>query len=272
MKGIVIVIIAVVAAIVSTGIFYGCGEEKREKVVSAIRDIVHPEQEEARTPEIVAKQQKKEDIRQNRTWTPENQAKYPVEYCQAQLEKLDEYATTLEAGIHRVNVAISDCRRKIDGCGNRLKILNEFLDMAKEKYHKAEENNAFPVDFNGYKLSKFQAQEKIVQANRQIPDLQNQIMNNKNLVGTLEKKKAAILAEQSRLVALRDRVQNTINDLRTKKVIEGNQNIVDVLNSLSDSIESLGTNTNVPALDDIIAPTAESATQSEFDAIMGKGK
>lgn len=268
MKTTLIAIVAI--GLVSTCFFFGCSEEKRDKILNAVSDSLRPEEKGDTTPDIVAKQQRKENARQNRTWTPENQAKYPVEYCQAQLEKLDEHATTLEANIHKINMASSDCQRKIEENEKRLKTLNTFLDMAKAKYREAEAKNSFPVDFNGYMLTKTQAQEKIVQANRQIPELQKQILSRKNLAGQLEKKKASLAAEQMRVVTLRERVQNTINDLQTKKVIEGNKNLVDVLNSLSDSINSLGTNANDPALDDIITPTTESATRSEFDDIMGK--
>ena len=259
----------IVVALVFAGVFFGCSEEKREKVLNAVSDSIRPEEKGPDTPDIVAKQQRREAARQNRTWTPENQAKYPVEYCQAQLEKLDEHATTLEVGIHRINMASSDCQRKIEECGKRMEKLNAFLNMAKARYREAEEKNSFPVDFNGYMLTQIQAQEKIIQANRQIPELRKQLLSRKNLASQLDKKKAALAAEQLRVVSLRERVQNTINDLQTKKVIEGNKNIVDVLNSLNDSINSLGANANDPSLDDIMTPTTESATQAEFKDIMG---
>ena len=264
-----VIIVIVTAALVAVAVFFGCNTEKREKLLTAISETVRPEESGESTPDVVAKQQRRESIRQNRVWTPENQAKYPVEYCQAQLEKLDEYAAMLEANIHRVNMAVSDCRRKIDECTRRSEVLKTFLEMAKAKYRAAEAKNAFPVEFNGYSLSKTQAQEKIVQASRQLPEIRKQLMASRNLLGQLEKKKSAIAAEQTRLTALRERVRNTINDLRTKKVIEGNKNIVDVLNSLGDSIDSLGKSGDGPALEDIITPTAESATRAEFDAIMG---
>ena len=37
-----------------------------------------------KTPSIVKEQQRKERIRQDKTWTPENRAHHPIEYCQAQ--------------------------------------------------------------------------------------------------------------------------------------------------------------------------------------------
>lgn len=267
-----ILIVLIVAAFVSAGTFFGCSEEKREKLLNAISDTIRPEEKGPGTPDIVAKQQRREQARQNRTWTPENQAKYPVEYCQAQLEKLDEHATALEAGMHKINIAAGDCRRKIAEGDARLTALNAFLDMAKAKYREADAKDAFPVDFNGYMLSRQQAQEKIVQAGRQIPELKKQQLVRRNLLGQLDKKKTALAAEQTRAAELRERVQRTIGDLQTKKVIDGNQNIVAVLNSLSDSVDSLGGSANDPSLGDIITPTAEASTKAEFDAIMGEKK
>ena len=93
-------------------------------------------------------------------------------------------------------------------------------------------------------------------------------MSSKNMAGILNRKKAKLIGEQERLVALREKVQNTINDLQTKKVIDGNQDITAVLNSLNDSVDSLGINANDPKLDDVMTSSHASSIQTEFDAIM----
>lgn len=269
MKQIAMFVILSVTALALLEATSGCSEEKREKLLHAVSDSIRPEESGESTPDVVAKQQRRENVRQNRTWTPENQAKYPVEYCQAQAEKLEEHAATLEAGIHKINMAFSDNRRKIIECETRLNALNAFLNMAKAKYREAEANDAFPVDFNGYLLTRHQAQEKIVQASRQIPELRQQKLARENLAGQLEKKKSVLASEQIRVAALKEKVQNTINDLQTKKVMEGNKNLVDVLNALNDSIDSLSGDTSTPSLDDVVTPAPEASLKSEFDAIMG---
>ena len=258
----------IVVVLIATGLFWGCDSEKKTEILNTISDCLREEDEKEYTPDIVSKQQRKERRRQNKNWTPENQAKYPIEYCQAQLEKLDKHAAVLDTSIHKLNMSISDCQRKITNASQRIEHLKSFINMAKIKYREAEAKNAFPIDLNGYMLSKQQIQEKIVQATRQIPSLQNQLMSSKNMAGILNRKKAKLIGEQERLVALREKVQNTINDLQTKKVIDGNQDITAVLNSLNDSVDSLGINANDPKLDDIMTPSHASSIQTEFDAIM----
>ena len=80
------------AAAVSVAVVVGCSQDDRDEIAerggnawNAIKGETTPGE---KTPRIVKEQQRKERIRQNNTWTPENRAHHPVEYCQAQLEDL----------------------------------------------------------------------------------------------------------------------------------------------------------------------------------------
>ena len=150
----------IVVVLIATGLFWGCDSEKKTEILNTISDYMREEDEKEYTPDIVSKQQRKERRRQNKNWTPENQAKYPIEYCQAQLEKLDKHAAVLDTSIHKLNMSISDCQRKITNASQRIEHLKSFINMAKIKYREAEAKNAFPIDLNGYMLSKQQIQEK----------------------------------------------------------------------------------------------------------------
>ena len=60
-------------------LFVGCSREDREEVADRIgkaANALKGEDGSERTPRIVKEQQRKERIRQNTKWTPENQSKY----------------------------------------------------------------------------------------------------------------------------------------------------------------------------------------------------
>ena len=97
-----------VIAMGGLAIFYGCSKEARDEAMNrigkagkALNGEVRPDDKEHETPNIVAEQQRKERIRQNTKWTPENQAKFPVEYCQAMLEQVDKDAKQYEVVMHK---------------------------------------------------------------------------------------------------------------------------------------------------------------------------
>ena len=62
-------------------------EEKRDALLERVENLGRASDGE-HVAKVVREQQRKERIRQNNTWTPENRALHPVEYCQAQLEDL----------------------------------------------------------------------------------------------------------------------------------------------------------------------------------------
>ena len=57
MKTTLIAIVAI--GLVSTCVFFGCSEEKRDKILNAVSDSIRPEEKGDTTPDIVAKQQRK---------------------------------------------------------------------------------------------------------------------------------------------------------------------------------------------------------------------
>lgn len=252
-------------------------QEQRDEAITrvakagrALNGEVRPDDVEHKTPNIVEEQQRKERIRQNTTWTSENQALHPIEYCQAKLEDITEYANRLETSMHEMSVSKSAASREITDNETMLNTLSKFIDDAKKSYKNSSAGGNDHVMLNGFSIPLEKAREKMVEANRKIPYLKERIATRKNMIAHLEKNMDKISAEQKRLVGTKERIQNTINDLRLKKVIEGNQSIRDALNAINDSIASLGVDYDAPSLSDLTQPSKSATIDAEFEKMMAE--
>ena len=254
----------------------GCSREERsdaiERVSSAAKKINGDDksaEKEHETPLLVQEQQRKERIRQNTEWTTENQRLHPIEYCQAQLTELDKYGEKLEVSAHTLAVELNKVRRNMGNDSVQLKQLREFLVTAKKAYLEADAAGRWPVNINGFALTQENAKLKIVEAARKIKELEAGVNMPKNQEAMLQKKLENVQAEQLRVVKLREKVQRTINDIRTQRVIDGNNSIAEALNAINDSIGALSSSDDAaPSLEDLAKPTSKANIEQEFEAIM----
>ena len=265
------------AAAAAAIILAGCSKEARDtaidrvgKAAKELNGEVSPDDQEHDTPNIVREEQRKERIRQNTKWTAKNQAKYPLEYCRAQLETLNENSQKLSESAHKLSVAISAAKRENATDEATLATLRKFLDTAKQAYREADAANSWPVQIGGFALPKEKAQEKIVEAAHKVAPIEGRIASRANLLVSLQKKLDAINAEQKRLVAIRERVQTTIRDLETRKVIEGDNSVADALDAIGDSMEALSRPADDPSLDELMAPSPSAKISDDFNAIMAE--
>lgn len=259
--------IAIVGGIVALVSSRDGRDEAVERVENAARSLVGNDDG---TPDIVRRQQRKERIRQNTKWTAENQALHPLEYCQAQLTELERHASQLDVAAHKIAVSQSTTRRRIADAEAKAAETEKFLAKAKDAYRAAEAANSWPMSLNGFALSKEKAQEKIVEAANRIPTLKQDGAALKNTLRLLDKRAEAIVAGRTQLAVVRERIQHTINDLNTKKVLDGEKGISDALNAIADSMAGIGGNVDEPSLDDLMAPAKSDSREATFKEIMAK--
>lgn len=272
-----------VFALVAASIIGGCSREDREEAMERVGKATRAlNGSDKSVPDIVREQQRKERARQNSEWTPENQAKHPIEYCRAQLEELEKFSTQLEVSSHKWAVNRSTAQRKISESETRIKALQKFLEEAKTAYREAEKTDHWPMQVNGFDLSKEKAQEKIVEASQKVDPAKQVIATQRRLLVILEKKLAQVAEEKKRIVMLRERIQTTINDLNARTVLNGEKDIEDALNVINDSIYDgalnmindsmgdIGVDVSDPSIDDLIAPSESISRQGLFDQIMSQ--
>lgn len=260
--------LCVVAAVVMTG----CSQDDRDEIADRSENAWNALKGETseKAPRVVREQQRKERIRQNNTWTPENRAQHPVEYCQAMLEVLQQHSRNLEARVHETLCAIEASRRTIGDNEVMEKNLKKFIDEAKKTYKEAEAANSWPAKVGGYTLSREKTQDKIIDAAQKLSEIQLNANSRKNHLVELEKKLKRQQDEQKKIVKYREKVQSKINDLRTEKVVAGDDGIVSSLNEISDSLKSLGTDYDDPKIENVILPDEKATREELFKKIMAE--
>lgn len=263
-------ILIVVAVVVAISIFTSkeSRDEAMNRVDNAARALNGSEGE--RTPQVVREQQRKEWMRQNSTWTPENQKLHPIEYCQAQIEEIAKMSKQQDVALHRYLSAKSDLNRRISDAETQVKSFGDFLATAKAAYRAADATNQWPMTVNGFKLTKEKAQEKIVEAANRLPILRQSIATFKANLVKLERKIDAANVEQRALVKVRENLQTTITNIRTQQIVDGEKGITDAINALNASIEALNPDVNDVSLDDLIVPDKVETRNAAFSAIMAE--
>jgi hypothetical protein len=271
-KLVIAVFVVVIGAVV---LLNGCSKEDRDEALNrigkagkALNGETRPDDRDNGTPNIVAEQQRKERIRQNTEWTPENQALHPIEYCQAQLEEIAKISSQLEVQAHKYAVAKSQVQRAVANAEAQANNFEKFIESGKKAYREAEANSSWPASFNGYSLSKEKLQEKLVEASRRIKPLRESVAKNKTVLASLGRKSDLVSKRQRETIELKERLNITISDLKLKKLDDGSEGLKDTLNALNDALSSLGNDASNPSLDDLAVPDTTSATQAEFDALM----
>lgn len=257
----------------------GCSRESRNEAIDRVGraakelsgETVDNTKKHA-TPTIVAEQQKRERVRQNTEWTPENQAAHPIEFCQAKLEELAGLAKKQETNVftyRRMKVELS--RRQTDAQAVIDKLKKGLADC-KAAYKAADAAGKWPMTFNGYKLEKEAAQSRIVEMARRVKREQDAIAAIPAQLARVERKIDELTKGQERIETLRERLQTTITDLKTKQVLDGEKGIKDALTAINDSLDALagGTEAAVPSVDELLAPSKAQETAAEFNAIMAE--
>lgn len=264
----VLMIVGVIGAI-AVAYYLIAPAEKRDALLERVENLGRSSDGE-HVPKIVREQQRKERIRQNNTWTPENRALHPVEYCQAQLEDLQRYSRELEARAHEKSCAIAAVKRTLGDNDAMEKNLKKFVVDAKKAYRECESANSWPAKLGGYSLSREKTQDKIIDAAQKIAEIQLKTGSKKNQLVALQKTLAVTQNEQKRIVKIREQVQNTINDLRIKKVIEGDNSIVASLNAIEDNMGTLGVDYDDPKIESIVQPDEKTTREELFKKIMAE--
>ena len=269
----------VIAAMVGAGcaialIGHGCLREKIEAGVSRLGDAADAlkggTSDEEHTPRIVRERQRKERIRQDSKWTVENQALHPIEYCQAQLEEVERYGHQLDVQMHEFASMRSSVQRRMADEQGQLKNVSEFLENAKAAYKAAEAEGRWPVKFGSFSFSQTRAKDKIVEAAERIPQHEQNIAKAQANLIRIEKRIEKVVEGQRRLVEVRSRLENTIADIRTRKVFEGEKGIADALNAINDSLASLGGEMDCPTLDEVMTPDRSTVRDKTFNEIMSR--
>lgn len=260
-----------VVAVAAVGMmFCGCSQDDRDDAINRASGAARELNGSRGAPDVVREQQRKERARQNTQWTAENQSKYPVEFCQAQLEEVRKYSSQLEVSAHKVSIALSAAKRKESESSTQVKVLDKFLSQAKTEYRKSESAGQSTVLINWRNVSKLDAQRAIVEAYQRMQAAKQNVPAQKVIIDKLNVKLQRISDEQKKLAELTEKIKATLEDVRMKKLVEGENGIGDALNAINDSMGALAGDQAGLSLDDLLTPPAEVVQQETFENIMAK--
>ena len=260
------------AAAVIGVVVYGCSREDRDEVLNRVDNAARAlnGSEKEKTPRVVKEQQRKELIRQDTTWTPENIAAHPIEYCQSQVEELAKRGRVLEARVHEKSCALATVKRTMGDDEAMEKGLTKFLGEAKKTYRDALANNTWPVMMGGYTLSQDKAKQKIIDAAQKLSEIKSRAVTKKNQKLKIEKSLDIARAKQQRTVKYREQIQNTISDLKLKKVIDADDGIKAALDAICDNMGTLGVDYDDPSIESIVQPDSKATRDELFEKIMAE--
>lgn len=251
----------------------GCSREERAEMIDQVagkaRKLNNGGANDEAVPDIVRRQRRAEKIRQNTKWTPENQAKYPLEYCQAQLTEITKYEEQLNVAKFKAEKMRATAEREAKEAEAAQGKFTRALDSMKTAYREAAAADKWPVTMNGFPLSKDKAQQMIVDADAKASEAQAKIAVCRQRATLVARRLTDIETERANLQTLRTKVQQTIAGLEAQRVNDGSKSIRDSLSAISDSITVFNTGTDV-TVEDIVAEDPSSARQRRFDEIMAQ--
>lgn len=255
----------------------GCSREQRAdairrgtKIAEAVNGNDQLASEEHEVPLTVQEQQRKDRIRQNTEWTPENQTKYPLEYCNAQLETLDRLAEKLAVAAHVNATERNRVQRELKENEEALGRLRTLLETMKATYREAEASGQWPVNINGYTLSREQAGEKMVETRDTIQEIEKKQATRQNSLTTMENEQRRIKQEQESALDTRKQVEQTINYLRTNQAALGSKEIAGKVKEIAASVTALGVDPNSPSPEALSTPTHRANIDAEVQKILSE--
>lgn len=263
----------IVGAVAIIGVIvYGCSREDRDEVLNRVDNAARAlnGSEKEKTPRVVKETQREELNRQDTTWTPENIAAYPIEFCQAQLKNLSKRGRALEARVHEKSCALAAVKRTMSDDEAMEKGLTKFLGEAKKIYRDALASNTWPVTMGGYSLSQDKAKQKIIDAAQKISEIQSRAASLKNNMVNVEKALNEAQNEQREIVRLRDQLQNKISNIKLKKVIKADDGLKAELAAISNNMAALGSDYDDPSIESIIQPDSKTTRDELFEKIMAE--
>lgn len=265
--------------LVAIGVLFcvGCSKENRDEIITrigkagkALNGEVRPNDVEHDIPNIVHEQQCKERIRQNTTWTAENRALHPKEYCQSQLDVLNGYAAQLDVSMHKLLVKQSTIKSAITDTETQIAHFTNALMEAKNAFRASRSNSIETIAMGGYNLSLSRAKEKMVLMNKRVPVMRAKIETERNALNQIAKSIDRVEREQEKVVLLREKVQTTLDELRLKDVIEGDKSIVVALDAINHNLAGLGVDYDDPSIEAIITPSSAQMIDAEFEKLMSE--
>ncbi|MCX7719115.1 MAG: hypothetical protein N2111_12040 [Candidatus Sumerlaeaceae bacterium] len=210
----------------------------------------------------------REQIRQAREWTPENQRKYPVEFAQYAVREAEDSLGRLEANRlrltqhqARIRTAVEESRAKADAGGEALREL-------KGLYRSADTASSWPVVWRGVSRDRHWVRQNIVKLAGDVRREQEALTRQEAILRKLDTK-----LEENRQVA--DRTREALEKMRLARAEIESKSVTRLVEQrvaeLAGILKALGgdsTGDNLDDLSDLAVERAAKVPESSFEEIM----
>lgn len=251
----------------------GCSREDRNEILDRINDAGKSLNGESAgsVPGVVREQRRKERIRQDTHWTPENINAHPKEYCLSQIEYIDKLSRNLGGLLHELSVLEVQMRQELKDAKIMKEQITKFSDDAIAAYKNAMCSNQWPVLISGFSLSQVQLKRKIIEAAQQRRELDSKMLKRENQIVKFKKKIEVVAETERRLAATRAMTQSALRDIEINDALGVDKGIVESLKSINASVEVLDSSQDDPSVEELARPSVDKVNDLEFEAILKGG-
>lgn len=213
-----------------------------------------------------------EITRQATKWTPENIQKDPVGYLTWAVSECDQLEDKLDARIIALNTKINQSRREIMEKTSERASFDGLLKELKTAYRMASEDDVWPVEVRGAKLTEEQTKSRIVETHQRIAQLTSVIDTYESALNKMLNSLTDVGNKLSETAKLKRKLNGEVEIARVKKEVSGLDEVSDSVSAIIDTTEALissnGAHDQAPSIDELVTPAPSEKMNQEFDAIM----
>lgn len=258
------VIIGVAAAVAGTA-FFACDEVK-EKVEEGLYQATTSEED--KQPKVIREAQRREDIRQDREWTPENIRKEPYLFVKDQISNCD----VLKEKIETQKIAFAMLKNKADRQVSEAEAATiryqKFLTSAKDAYKKASAAGtiSWPLRVNDFELSEVDFNNNVAEALERLKLEENKRNLNLKISKKIEGRQNYLKSKETEIVNLRHRLTMEAENIKMKQAVDEIDSLKDALDVISDMAVQLAGDPEKFTLEDLTTENpADARQQSVLD-------
>ena len=226
----------------------------------------------SRAQAIVDAAKRREEIRQQTTWTSENIQKNPYLFIQDQIRQCDALKAKIEAQTITMTRLAKEAARKIEEDEGMIARYNKLLAACNAAYDEAEKNDKWPVTVNGYEMDEEELGDKIDDAATRI-ELAEKDKKQNTAIGKKVELRQGVLKKKKREVAnLRLKLVQQAEQVKMNAALAEIEGLKDILGTISDMMVEIDEDPTKLSVDDLAEEDPDEAKKARIRAIREKAR
>lgn len=206
---------------------------------------------ENRKPDVVREAERREERRQNETWTPENIRAHPDLFLKDAISACD----ALNVKIESQNIAFlrlkKQAERNVSESESAIKRYSKFLNEAKTQYKKAQKDDSWPVVINGFELTQEELEEKIADALERVDMAKTSSKTNTTIIKKIKIRQGVLKSKSRELVLIRRKLVLQAEQVKMNQALGEIDELTGILGTIKDMSIELSEDPTKFSLEDI---------------------